>query len=346
MKFLGMMILAVFSTTTVSTFAQDVVTDPTASLTATQLAALNSLPTHRGAPNPRLETVRSESQCVTATMKATMTTPSMAVDTWVVVVPKVPSFDAQEVLEQTTSMETMEIVDQSPMRRPLLRSKVQVNSPIQPSTSSFETTIKVQLFSRTLRPRSRRSAPVEDLAPTQRTQYLLPDRFFDYDSANFQQWKQQHGFQRERRESEVEFAQRVFRAIATDYRYMFEYGQDRTASHLCKLNETDCGGLSILFTTVMRSEAIPARTLVGRFAESAGPSPTSAGDRNERYHVIAEFFASGIGWIPVDGASAVLHDAQQRATLSIESLLRVCRRWFVAPSITGTQATNSITSLR
>ncbi|MGB7328383.1 MAG: transglutaminase domain-containing protein [Rubripirellula sp.] len=273
-----------------------------------QQAALASLPKLRGAPNPRLEIAREESQRIVGTLKATMTTPSMAVDTWVVIVPQAPTFDGQQVIEQTTSLEAIETVDQSPHQRPLFRSRVEVAKPEKPSSSTLESAITVQLYARKLQPRGRRSPDVEDLSISEREQYLVPDRFFDYQSDEFKAWKTRNGFVRQKRESEFDFAHRVFVAITTQYSYHFDFGQVRTATNLCKLNRTDCGGLSVLFTTVMRSEAIPARTLVGRWAKSASPASSPDGDRDEAYHVIAEFFAQGIGWIPVDGSSAVLHD--------------------------------------
>ncbi|WP_442510126.1 transglutaminase domain-containing protein [Novipirellula sp. SH528] len=288
--------------------AQDNASESSTEFTLGQQTALASLPQIKGAANPQLEIVRDESQRIVGKLKATLTAPSMAVDTWVVVVPQAPSFDGQQIIAQTTSLDAIEIVDQSPDKRPLLRSKVKVTGPEKPSTSSYESAITVQLYSRKLQPRGRRRAKVEDLSPSERDRYLVPNRYFDYESKEFKAWKEQHGFVREKRESEFDFAHRVFQAIATDYSYHYEFRQDRTATNLCQLDKTDCGGLSILFTTVMRSEAIPARTLVGRWAKSAGPASNIGGDRDQAFHVIAEFFAKGIGWIPVDAASAVLHD--------------------------------------
>ncbi|EMI18728.1 transglutaminase domain protein [Rhodopirellula maiorica SM1] len=281
--------------------------DPT-EFTPAQKSALASLPRNKGAANPQLEMVREESQRIVGTLKGSLTTPSMAVNTWVVVVPQVPSFDGQQVIDQATSLDAEEIVDQSPEKRPLLRSKVKVAAPETPSTSSYESAITVQLYSRKLKRRSQRHSDVQDLLPSERDRYLVPDRYFDYESEAFRAWKEQHGFVREKRESEFAFAHRVFQTITTDYSYQYEFRQERTATNLCQLNETDCGGLSILFTTVMRSEAIPARTLVGRWAKSASRASKRGGDRDDAFHVIAEFFAKDIGWIPVDAASAVLHD--------------------------------------
>ena len=71
---------------------------------------------------------------------------------------------------------------------------------------------------------------------------------------------------------------------------------------------TDCGGLSALFVSVMRASDIPARMLVGRWAESGKEGDKVGGVTYYQEHVKAEFHADGVGWIPVDMASAVSYD--------------------------------------
>ena len=64
------------------------------------------------------------------------------------------------------------------------------------------------------------------------------------------------------------------------------------ASLVCSNQKGECGGLSLLFATAMRANAVPARVLYGIFATGAT-------------HSIAEFYAVGIGWVPVEVAGAV-----------------------------------------
>jgi hypothetical protein len=61
--------------------------------------------------------------------------------------------------------------------------------------------------------------------------------------------------------------------------------------------------LSALFTGVMRANGIPARLLGGRWASSQKPGNKTGEYGN--WHVKAEFFAHGVGWVPVDGSSAL-----------------------------------------
>ncbi len=275
-------------------------------LSTEQRTAIAQLPQIKGRPNPRLYVERAASKRIVGTLTADVTIPSMKVDTWVFITPEPPNLDGQERVHVEASPSAEAIGDQTPLQRPLLRSVVSVESPEQPSSVAYSCQLTIQLYSRALKPRGRRTQPAVALTTRERSLYLRPDSTFDYTTAEFADWKSRNQFVRTRRESEVDFAQRVFRTITNGYRYMYDPQQDRTASKLCQTDQTDCGGLSILFATVLRSEAIPARILVGRWATSAKTTPGKK--REDKFHVIAEFYAEGIGWIPVDGASAVLHD--------------------------------------
>ncbi len=277
-------------------------------LTPEQQTAISELPQIDGPANPRLHVARVESQRILGTLTAKTTTPSMKVDTWVFITPEPPNLDGQQRIEVKPSLPSETIRDRSPQQQPLLRSRVAVNSSDQQSSLSYSCQLTVQLYSRTLKPRGQRSPPAAELSQRERDHYLRPDQTFDYTTASFKTWKEQHQLRRTRRESEMDFAHRVFRTMTNSYEYMYDPKQDRTASRLCQTNRTDCGGLSILFATVLRSEAIPARILVGRWAKSAKTETTAGEKRDDKFHVIAEFYAKGIGWIPVDGSSAVLHD--------------------------------------
>jgi hypothetical protein len=82
---------------------------------------------------------------------------------------------------------------------------------------------------------------------------------------------------------------------------------NRHASGVCIAGKSDCGGLSQLLVTILRGNDIPAHTLVGRWAQSSDAKELVGNLPYYQTHVKAEFFLAGIGWVPVDIASA-LHD--------------------------------------
>ena len=107
---------------------------------------------------------------------------------------------------------------------------------------------------------------------------------------------------------EIDFARRVFTTIRKAFTYVYQPEMDRTPPAVCQVGKSDCGGLSNLFVATLRSQGIPARTLAGRWAISADPNEKLNGHEYYQYHVKAEFFATGVGWVPVDMASGILHD--------------------------------------
>ena len=66
--------------------------------------------------------------------------------------------------------------------------------------------------------------------------------------------------------------------------------------------------MAAMFVTALRARGIPARALAGRWAKSAKPADKIGAIPYYQEHVKAEFYAQGVGWVPVDLSSAVLHD--------------------------------------
>jgi transglutaminase-like putative cysteine protease len=83
---------------------------------------------------------------------------------------------------------------------------------------------------------------------------------------------------------------------------------DRHASQVCQAGRSDCGGLCLLFCSILRSQGVPARCLVGRWATSAKPGAKAGAATFFQQHVKAEFYVEHVGWVPLDCSSAILHD--------------------------------------
>jgi hypothetical protein len=172
--------------------------------------------------------------------------------------------------------------------------------------------MKIQLtYEMTLRSRKLRrgaSRNVADLSPDERQKYLAERGFFDFNEPAFHEWVEKHGLERQTNEGEIRFARRVFLAMKSGLQYDAPPNKDFHATATCKSGRADCGGLAVLFTSILRSKKIPARTLWGRWAKSAEPGKMWFNRPYYQTHVKAEFFARGVGWVPVDVSSAILHD--------------------------------------
>ena len=278
-------------------------------LSAQQQAAVDALPEVPAKLNPGFWIQREEDKTVAAKLGITITTPSFAADTWIFAMPEPPATPGQRVLEFRTEPASQVVQGKTPLERSIHRCRIDVKEESERDTAGMECNYSLQLYRRSLQHGRRpRRTSVEMLEDEQKGLFLRPNKECDYNAADFQSWKSRNQFTRQRREGEIGFAMRVFQGIVGSYTYQYVPKQDRTASVLCKTDKTDCGGLSTLFVTTMRSEGIPARVLVGRWAKSAVDGQTVDGQRYYQYHVIAEFYAQGVGWVPVDLSSAILHD--------------------------------------
>ncbi|MGC9443698.1 MAG: transglutaminase domain-containing protein [Candidatus Methanospirareceae archaeon] len=91
-------------------------------------------------------------------------------------------------------------------------------------------------------------------------------------------------------ENPIKRARKIYDYVIGSVRYKSQGGVLRGAKYCYENKEGECGDYSALFVAMCRAEGIPARPVVGFWADSAYG--------NE--HVWAEFYVQDIGWIPVD----------------------------------------------
>ncbi len=162
----------------------------------------------------------------------------------------------------------------------------------------------IDLYARSLEKKAGRNVPVVKLTADQRTLSLLPLKHIQYNQKSFQDWLVKHQLKRQEGVGEVDYARRVFLFLASYFDYKYEgTQQDRLLKTVCASKETDCAGMSAVFVALMRSQGIPSRTLAGRWAKSS-QSNLFGSTHYVQQHVIAEFYAQGVGWVPVDVSSA------------------------------------------
>lgn len=261
--------------------------------------------------NQGFSIVRTPAKRVTATITFAVDIPSVKANTWVFAMPEPPNLPGQTLVNASTTPASENIADKSVLKRTIRRCRIEVQDDSQFSAAQFRCDDEIQLFARSLQFDKRATSAnpsVDSLSDTDRAIFLRATPEYDFQSEAFQKWKTKNRFRRIRTEGEVRFARRVFQRLANTYQYSYVPSEDRTASLLCQSDATDCGGLSTLFATVMRSEGVPARILSGRWAISANPGETINDQPYYQYHVIAEFYAQNVGWIPLDTSSAIIHD--------------------------------------
>ncbi len=239
-------------------------------------------------------------------LEGTIDTPKLRGKEWILVAP-VPPDHAWQKVERSSfrlvgegapdarAVAAEEVKDASPLARPLRRLHVRTHKGV--STLPYLYEADAVLYAVRLEPGA--PAEVPTLSDTERALALAATGRYDFDAPEFQAWRKSNGLLRGPGERDLDFAYRVLARIhdAFTYRYPPRLPA-RHATDVCREGASDCGGLSVLFASALRAEKIPARVLVGRWA-------LPGKEEDSQFHVRAEFFAEGVGWVPVDGSGAV-----------------------------------------
>jgi hypothetical protein len=251
-------------------------------------------------------------QRVRAVLTYTVECKDLRAKEWEVFVARLPELPCQTRVTSALKPSAKEITELGSLARPLLSGRIAATAQTL-TTLSIRVTYEAVLQRRLLRqlPPGQDPPAVADLSASERQAALAEGDEFDFRSAAFKAWLEREGFLRQMDETDLDLARRVFRGIKAKFQWKWILGASWKASDLCGAGKTDCGGLAILFVSVMRVNGVPARTLWGRWAQSADPGETLDGRPFFQYHVKAEFFARGVGWVPVDLSSAILHDTSE-----------------------------------
>lgn len=184
-------------------------------------------------------------------------------------------------------------------KRPIFLAQVPVSGSQFSNTITIQATYDIITRARWLE-RGDPSERVEVISDREKSLYTNSTKMSDIDSPIFQAFLSDNRLRKPASESEIDFAYRAYKFIKSKYHYAIGNGEDFSASHVCTINTLNCGSASNIFVAILRASNISARQLVGRLAKSGNPGEIWA-----QAHVKAEFYASRIGWIPVDMAPAL-----------------------------------------
>jgi transglutaminase-like putative cysteine protease len=156
-----------------------------------------------------------------------------------------------------------------------------------------------------LRPASSVGAP--PLSPADRARWLAPDRLVPLDD-NIRKWAAEVVAAAHAR-TDLEMARAIYDHVVSTVKY------DKTGKgwgrgdiyYACDARRGNCTDFHAIFIGYARAMGIPARFSIG-FPIPAGRGQGSIAG----YHCWAEFYAEGIGWIPIDASEAAKNPSMRQ----------------------------------
>lgn len=194
------------------------------------------------------------------------------------------------------------VPESSWLKREVLFTYFRTTDCSSPNTLSIEANYSANLYTREL-VSGEPPMPAMLLSEIERQQALGTSELLDFNAPQFQTWLANNDLRKRPGEDEIWFALRAFKKIRAEHEYEYIEKQARTISNLTTRKGIDCGGACGLLVGTLRANQIPARCLIGKWAQSSDNS--NDGIQLAQSHVKAEFYASKIGWIPVEMSGAV-----------------------------------------
>ncbi|MEJ0090684.1 MAG: NPCBM/NEW2 domain-containing protein [Limisphaerales bacterium] len=189
------------------------------------------------------------------------------------------------------------IVEESSYHRPLLFAQIPGYLSDNHTNLLVSLKFEITLVGRHLKPgpMTGSSAPLQagelELA-------LQASSDMDCNSPAFGSWLDQQGLRRKPGETAITFARRACNFAGHHLKWVYPPKRAKL-SIACNFTEGDCGSYSQLFVGICRANGIPARSLIG-FWVSPGKGSDMHPDGTGAGHAKSEFYAAGVGWVPVD----------------------------------------------
>jgi len=191
------------------------------------------------------------------------------------------------------------IRDLSPLGRPVFVVRARAGSQVKVVAH-----LSLQTYQRRLANRAPDESPdaVVPLAEKERALYTRTTNTHPSARPEFLRWLKDHGLVRATGESPVQFAYRALQFMPGHFTYSLSLiGKAWGPMDVAEGGKGECNALAAIYVSILRANGIPARRVTGREL----PSGAS--------HNKAEFYADGVGWIPVEPTGMVSSKAPEKA---------------------------------
>lgn len=244
-------------------------------------------------------------------------TPDDKIDKWVVNLPVPPNTGSQQIESVDFALSGVKAAwksqkDKSPLARPFKTAILGGNGGAEGKLTAT-VTYKAAMLQRKLVP-GKPARPIEELSAAERKLTTMPTVTCNYRDEAVQKWIADHDLKKRPDENDLQFAARVFETVQKSLTYEVPAAAPDffRCSRSIRTGTADCGASNLLVSGVLRNAGIPARVYCGRWI--VHPKP---GDSHSR----GEFFAAGVGWVPVDATASFKAGLVQRHNFGADPAL-------------------------
>ena len=222
--------------------------------------------------------------------------PHGGVNLWIAVPPQAPELPRQRDVKLALEPDTFIVGDTGPLTERV--HLIRVND--KPTGYTATTKYEMTLYTNRLVPRAAGQA-VGTAKLTPELHAAFTHAADDMKTKVFHEFLDKSQLRKSPQEHDLAFARRTFLYIAKHFTYIYP-NPDKV--DVVEAGKGDCGGLSWLFVRTMRTSGIAARLILGRWAASEVPAKGNE-PRNGQFHVKAEVFIEGLGWVGADLSGGV-----------------------------------------
>lgn len=231
--------------------------------------------------------------------------PGEPIDRWTAIVPVPPTLGGQQVRKAEVyipgfpDVRPRRLMDAGPVPQPYFQADWAASGRDREDIRA-QLIVDVVIFERSLRKKASGEVPFP-LGAARRA-YLAATPEIPHEDAGFRQALREAVMMRGENERDLKFAYRVLELLMDEW--ILEW--DATANDAPTVFREKSGsslGMANLYMAILRANNIPARALVGRLIdkqpETSLPYAPFLTARTT-FHATIEFYAEGVGWVPVD----------------------------------------------
>jgi hypothetical protein len=183
-----------------------------------------------------------------------------------------------------------EVIEEGGERRRMLVMHHAGDDPLLRHGFTVRTTITATIFDQRLE-RGNPTRAVPPLTPERRQRWLESTETYDFHSSLVKKWMDNHKMWKGKDEGTLDFVRRVYKQLRVHMPYSTKDGGPWVCSQILKVGFGECCRHSIVGTSILRANQIPARTVCSLWAID---------DKSQGAHCWGEFFLHGVGWVPFD----------------------------------------------